>query len=139
MTIEITGAPETPASDPPDALQQDGVRRRTRLVTRRFRSPRQRRPSALWQHWVCDGRTVGGCATEPDLSWPRRRNHTRSDVLTNPAWRFRTTRKWHARWSECESFRGCVDGRTGAGDGDRCAPSKRRLERRPRRSHTPRR
>jgi|KBSSwiStaDraftv2_1062776.scaffolds.fasta_scaffold296044_3 hypothetical protein len=24
MTIEITGAPETPASDPPDALQQDG-------------------------------------------------------------------------------------------------------------------
>jgi hypothetical protein len=25
MTIEITGAPETPASDPPDALQQDGV------------------------------------------------------------------------------------------------------------------
>jgi len=63
MTIEITGAPETPASDPPDALQQDGVRRRTRLVTRRFRSPRQRRPSALWQQWVCDGRTVGGCAT----------------------------------------------------------------------------
>ena len=25
MTIEITGAPETPGSDPPDALQQDGV------------------------------------------------------------------------------------------------------------------
>jgi hypothetical protein len=25
MTIEITGAPETPASDPPDALQQGGV------------------------------------------------------------------------------------------------------------------
>jgi hypothetical protein len=25
MTIEITGAPETPASDPPDTLQQDGV------------------------------------------------------------------------------------------------------------------
>jgi hypothetical protein len=25
MTIEITGAPETPAFDPPDALQQDGV------------------------------------------------------------------------------------------------------------------
>ena len=25
MTIEKTGAPETPASDPPDALQQDGV------------------------------------------------------------------------------------------------------------------
>ena len=28
MTIEITGAPETSASDPPDALQQDGVRKR---------------------------------------------------------------------------------------------------------------
>ena len=25
MTIEITGAPETPAFDPPDALPQDGV------------------------------------------------------------------------------------------------------------------
>jgi hypothetical protein len=25
MAIEMTGAPETPASDPPDALQQDGV------------------------------------------------------------------------------------------------------------------
>jgi len=25
MTIEIAGAPDTPASDPPDALQQDGV------------------------------------------------------------------------------------------------------------------
>jgi hypothetical protein len=25
MTIAITGAPETPAFDPPDALQQDGV------------------------------------------------------------------------------------------------------------------
>src|ERR1700720_182214 len=25
MTIEKAGAPETPASDPPDALQQDGV------------------------------------------------------------------------------------------------------------------
>jgi hypothetical protein len=25
MTNEITGVPETPASDPPDALQQDGV------------------------------------------------------------------------------------------------------------------
>jgi hypothetical protein len=25
MTIEITGGPETPASDPPDVLQQDGV------------------------------------------------------------------------------------------------------------------
>ena len=25
MTIEITGAPETPASDPPDVLQQDCV------------------------------------------------------------------------------------------------------------------
>ena len=25
MTIEITGAAETPASDPPDVLQQDGV------------------------------------------------------------------------------------------------------------------
>jgi hypothetical protein len=25
MTIEITGAPEPPASDPPDALQQRGV------------------------------------------------------------------------------------------------------------------
>jgi hypothetical protein len=25
MTIEITGAPETPASDPPDVLQQGGV------------------------------------------------------------------------------------------------------------------
>ena len=27
MTIEITGAPETPASDPPDVLQQGGVRK----------------------------------------------------------------------------------------------------------------
>ena len=27
MTIEITGAPEPPASDPPDALQQDGVKK----------------------------------------------------------------------------------------------------------------
>ena len=26
MTIEITGAPEPPASDPPDALQQDAQR-----------------------------------------------------------------------------------------------------------------
>jgi hypothetical protein len=25
MTIEITGAPESPACDPPDVLQQDGV------------------------------------------------------------------------------------------------------------------
>ncbi|HWF68292.1 MAG TPA: hypothetical protein VG187_01760 [Mycobacterium sp.] len=25
MTIEITGAPQPPASDPPDVLQQDGV------------------------------------------------------------------------------------------------------------------
>lgn len=25
MTIEITGGPETPASDPPDLLQQNGV------------------------------------------------------------------------------------------------------------------
>jgi len=25
MTIEIAGAPETPAFDPPDALQRDGV------------------------------------------------------------------------------------------------------------------
>jgi hypothetical protein len=25
VTIEITGAPERPASDPPDVLQQDGV------------------------------------------------------------------------------------------------------------------
>ena len=25
MTIEITGAPQTPASDPPDVLQQGGV------------------------------------------------------------------------------------------------------------------
>jgi hypothetical protein len=25
MTIEITGAPQTPACDPPDVLQQDGV------------------------------------------------------------------------------------------------------------------
>ena len=28
MTIEITGAPEPPASDPPDVLQQGGVRKR---------------------------------------------------------------------------------------------------------------
>jgi hypothetical protein len=28
MTIEITGAPEPPASDPPDVLQQDAVRAR---------------------------------------------------------------------------------------------------------------
>src|ERR1700740_3549171 len=27
MTIEITGAPEPSASDPPDVLQQDGVRK----------------------------------------------------------------------------------------------------------------
>jgi hypothetical protein len=26
MTIEITGAPQTPASDPPDVSQRDGVR-----------------------------------------------------------------------------------------------------------------
>ena len=43
MTIEITGAPETPTSDPPD-------------------------------------------------------------VPTNPAWRIWTTRDWHARWSDCDSF-----------------------------------
>ena len=28
MTIEITGAAETPATDPPDVLQQGGVRKR---------------------------------------------------------------------------------------------------------------
>ena len=28
MTIEITGAPQTPACDPPDVLQQGGVRKR---------------------------------------------------------------------------------------------------------------
>jgi hypothetical protein len=27
MTIEMTGAPQTPASDPPDLLQRDGVRK----------------------------------------------------------------------------------------------------------------
>jgi hypothetical protein len=27
MTIEIVGAPQTPASDPPDVLQQGGVRK----------------------------------------------------------------------------------------------------------------
>ena len=27
MTIEITGAPQTPACDPPDVLQQGGVRK----------------------------------------------------------------------------------------------------------------
>ena len=30
MTIEITGAPEPPASDPRDVLQQDGVREQDR-------------------------------------------------------------------------------------------------------------
>jgi hypothetical protein len=30
MTIEITGAPELPASDPRDVLQQDGVRKQDR-------------------------------------------------------------------------------------------------------------
>jgi hypothetical protein len=36
MTIEITGAPGTPASDPPDVLQQGGVQMQDQALTRRF-------------------------------------------------------------------------------------------------------
>jgi hypothetical protein len=25
-------------------------------------------------------------------------------MLTHPAWRIWTTREWHARWSDCDSF-----------------------------------
>jgi hypothetical protein len=31
MTIEIAGAPQTPASDPPDVLQQGGVRKQDQV------------------------------------------------------------------------------------------------------------
>ena len=34
MTIAITGAPETPASDPPDVLQQDGVQTQNKASDR---------------------------------------------------------------------------------------------------------
>ena len=36
MTIEITEAPEPPASDPPDVLQRDGVGTQVQPSTRRF-------------------------------------------------------------------------------------------------------
>ena len=58
MTIEITGPFGTPASDQPDALQQNGVQAQERM--RRFRSLRQSRPLSSRQRQECTGRNVGG-------------------------------------------------------------------------------
>ncbi|MDT5353726.1 MAG: hypothetical protein QOJ56_2258 [Mycobacterium sp.] len=104
MTIEITGAPEPPASDAPDVLQQDGVQMQdqasdtTVLITEAqvalgtAAAPGLRRKDRRW------------IAMLSRIFVPTRRNHARSGVLTNPAWRIWTTREWHARWSDCESF-----------------------------------
>jgi hypothetical protein len=70
MTIEVTGPFETPASNQPDALQQNGVQGRERM--RRFRS--------LGQTWPClrgsdrstpEGTSVGP-TSEADLRGGKR-------------------------------------------------------------------
>ena len=68
MTIEITGAPEPPASDPPDLLQQDGVQTQdqasdtTVLITEAEVALGTAAATGVRRK----DRAVG-CATEPDL------------------------------------------------------------------------
>jgi hypothetical protein len=140
MTIEITGAPETPASDPPDALQQDGVQAQdpasgtavliteaeAALCTVEAMGVRRkdRRWVALLSR-IFRGRAEGITPEAASLPTPHGvsgppANGTRDGASVSP-------------------FVVALAVRTGAGHGDRCAPSKRRLERRPRRSHIPRR
>jgi hypothetical protein len=126
MTIEITGAPQTPASDPPDVLQQDGVQTRdqasdtTVLITEAQVAHGTAAATGVRRkdhRWVALLSRI--LVPAPKASRPKRRPY-------QPAWRIWTTREWHARWSDCESF----------------SWLRWRLHwrwRRPRRSHTPRR
>jgi hypothetical protein len=114
MTIAITGPSETPPSDQPDALQQNGVQAQgqasdtmvpiteAELVLGTAAAAGVRRKERRWVALYWDG-----------SSW-RRRNHARRGVLTDPARRIWTGREWHARWSDCESFGDCVGARTDA-------------------------
>ena len=107
MTIEITGAPEPPASDPPDALQQDAQRQdqasdTTLLITEAEVALGSAAAIGLRRkdrRWVALLSRIFVAA--PKASRP-------NGVLTNPAWRIWITREWHARWSDCECSRGCV-------------------------------
>jgi hypothetical protein len=92
MTIEITGAPEPPASDPPDILQQAGVQA-------------QDKPSDKTV-LITEAQVVLSTAAATGVRRKDRRwvallsrifvrapgHHARSGVLTDPAWRIWSTR-----------------------------------------------
>jgi hypothetical protein len=93
MTIEIAGAPETPASDPKDALQLGGVQTQDQASDTTV---------LITEVQVALGTAAATGVRRKDRRWvallsrifvPARRHHARSGVLTNPAWRIWTTRE----------------------------------------------
>jgi hypothetical protein len=60
MTIEITGAAETPATDPPDVLQQGGVQMQDQACDTTVLITEAQVALGTASARVCDGRTVGG-------------------------------------------------------------------------------
>ena len=60
MTIEITGAPEPPASNPPDLLRQDAVEAQDQAPNTPVLITVAQVALGTASARVCDGRTVGG-------------------------------------------------------------------------------
>jgi hypothetical protein len=60
MTIEITGAPEPPAPDPPDVLPQGGVQTQDQVSDTTVLTTEAEVALGTAAARVCDGRTVGG-------------------------------------------------------------------------------